>query len=203
LPFLLKVFFRGSAGYWETRYAKGGTSGKGSYKQYAQFKSQVINSFVADNAVTSVIEYGCGDGNQLTLCKYPKYLGFDVSPTAINRCKEIFRGDTTKSFKLTGEYANETAELTLSLDVIYHLVEDNVFENYLRRLFDSSEKFVIIYSSDCGENPLVQKPHVRHRKFTGWIEKNLPAWKLIKHIPNACESSGPLSVDFFIYRANI
>lgn len=43
-------------------------------------------------------------------------------------------------------YANETADLTLSLDVIYHLIEDNVFFTYMDRLFDSSTKFVIIYS---------------------------------------------------------
>ena len=129
--------FQGSERYWEHRYESGGHSGDGSYGRLAEFKAEILNAFVLRNGIASVIEYGCGDGNQLGLSRYPAYIGFDVSANAVSRCRERFSGDDTKTFKLMTEYGGETAELTLSLDVLYHLVEENVFLEYMNRLFDS------------------------------------------------------------------
>ena len=53
--------------YWENRYKNNGNSGAGSYGRLAEFKADVINNFIAENKITSVIEFGCGDGNQLSL----------------------------------------------------------------------------------------------------------------------------------------
>lgn len=195
--------FQGSDLYWKTRYDVGGNSGDGSYNQLAEFKAEVLNSFVFENGVASVIEYGCGDGNQLSLAQYPKYIGFDVSPKAVSMCLKKFSNDETKSFKLMEEYDGETAELTLSLDVIYHLVEDSVFADYMNRLFDSSERFVIIYSSDTDENPDGTAPHVRHRNFSKWIKDNKTEWNLSRHIPNKYPSNGDTKrgsfADLYIY----
>src|SRR5689334_9848740 len=119
--------FDGSRKYWEKRYEKGGTSGSGSYGHLADFKAEILNNFVQSNNVRSVIEFGCGDGNQLKLSNYPSYIGFDISDASINRCMTIFSGDRSKRFKLADKYENETAELALSLDVIFHLTEDNVY----------------------------------------------------------------------------
>lgn len=44
------------------------------------------------------------------------------------------------------------ADLSLSLDVIYHLVEDEVFETYINTLFKSARRYVIIYSSNSDDN---------------------------------------------------
>lgn len=63
-------------------------------------------------------------------------LGFEVSPEAVAQCQSIFAGDKNKSFRLMVEYANEAAHLTVSLDVIYHLIEDAIFSTYMGRLFD-------------------------------------------------------------------
>src|SRR5437899_4317923 len=57
-------------------------SGLGSYDKLAEFKAEVLNGFVKENTIKSVIEYGCGDGNQLKFAEYPSYLGFDVSVKA-------------------------------------------------------------------------------------------------------------------------
>src|ERR1700744_3995435 len=77
-----------SSSYWESRYASGGNSGVGSYAQFARFKADVLNTFVAEHKVQSVIEFGCGDGNQLKLAAYPKYLGLDVSETIVAKCRK-------------------------------------------------------------------------------------------------------------------
>lgn len=196
--------FHGSADYWEERYKAGGHSGAGSYHQLAEFKAQILNDFVKSNHINSVIEYGSGDGNQLKLADYPAYIGFDVSPSAIERCKTLFNGDPTRSFKLMSDYAGERAELTLSLDVIYHLVEDAVYDAYMQLLFDSAERFVIIYASNFEESAQDRViSHVRHRKFTNWVENARPKWKLKSHIPNAYPYSGDNDTgslaDFYIY----
>jgi hypothetical protein len=195
--------FHSSERYWINRYGAGGNSGEGSYADLAEFKAEVLNAFVSENAIASVIEYGCGDGNQLSLAQYPKYIGFDVSPKAISMCAERFSSDETKTIKNMRIYGGETSALTLSLDVIYHLVEDGVFVEYMHRLFDSSEKYVIIYSSDTDKNIAGAAPHVRHRRFTMWVTDNKTEWSLIKHIPNQYPFKGDTKsgslADFYIY----
>ena len=94
------LIFPGSQAYWEGRYAGGGTSGAGSYGALAEFKAELLNAFVKDKSVKSVIEFGCGDGHQLSLASYPKYIGLDVSKTAIELCTERFRDDSDKRFAL-------------------------------------------------------------------------------------------------------
>lgn len=187
--------------YWVDRYAAGRNSGSGSYNHLAEFKAEILNNFVDTQQVRSVIEYGCGDGNQLKLSNYPQYIGFDVSPGAISLCQQIFAGDPTKEFKLAKDYRDERAELTLSLDVLYHLIEDSVFESYLTRLFDSATKYVIIYSSDKDEQQSLS--HIKHRKFTQWVEQNRPQWQLLEHIPNRYPDNGNHEqtsfADFYIY----
>jgi len=92
--------FPGSAKYWEDRYGTHGNSGVDSYGKFAAFKAEVINTFVADRGVQSVIEFGCGDANQLMLARYPTYAGYDVSDTAVRQCCTMFAGDQTKTFDL-------------------------------------------------------------------------------------------------------
>ena len=72
--------------------------------------------------------------------------------------------------------------MAISLDVIYHLVEDIVYEQYMRRLFSSSRQYVCIYASNFDERTA---EHVKNRKFTDWIEINEgKRWKLLKVIQN-------------------
>jgi SAM-dependent methyltransferase len=198
--------FPGSKNFWEHRYATGGTSGPGSYNALADFKAEVINDFVATNGVGSVIEFGCGDGNQLSLAVYPQYLGFDVSRSAVSRCRERFAGDATKTFKHVDDYAGETALLTLSLDVIFHLVEHDVFTTYMQRLFNTSNKYVLIYSSNTeAEDHTVGGfyPHSRHRRFSDWVDRRMSGWKLKAHVPNRYPFKGHSLTgsfcDFYIY----
>src|SRR6185369_13409893 len=82
--------FGGSADYWERRYTEGGTSGAGSYHRLALFKAEVLNEFVARQGIRSVIEFGSGDGAQLELANYPRYVGVDVSKAAIETTRARF-----------------------------------------------------------------------------------------------------------------
>ena len=130
LIYFRQLIFPGSQNYWEQRYSLGGNSGEGSYGKSAEFKSEIVNKFVRENCIDLVTEYGCGDGNQLTYAKYPQYIGLDISQKAIKLSSKIFLEDSTKEFyvydpnQFETNQKNFSAELVLSLDVIYHLVED-------------------------------------------------------------------------------
>jgi SAM-dependent methyltransferase len=207
---LERAWFLGSQGYWESRYASGGKSGIGSYGKLAEFKADIVNSFVRDHSICSVIEFGCGGGNQLSLVSYPGYIGLDVSKTALKLCKDCFEHDETKRFVLYQPdifFNTHRGGLALSLDVIYHLVENRVFELYMAHLFSSAEKFVIICSSDTDVNHFNQAPHINHRNFSEWVKANRPEWRLLRRIPNkyplrADDQAGSFA-EFFVYEKYI
>jgi SAM-dependent methyltransferase len=199
-----------SKGYWENRYKKGGNSGSGSYGHLALFKANVINDFVKENKVDTIIEFGCGDGNQLKLAEYPKYIGLDVSATIIQKCIAEFRNDKKKSFFLySGDCFLDNLEifssdLSMSLDVLFHLVEQRIYEQYLLHVFSCAKKYVIIYSSNVNIPPQRPDSHEAHRVFTNDIERLVKGWSLAKIIKNEHPSksygdeTGSLA-DFYIY----
>ena len=191
-----------SSGYWERRYRRGGDSGAGSYNRLAAFKAQFLNEFVRINEVGSVIEFGTGDGAQLALAEYPAYLGIDVSHTVLELVRTKFSNINSYTFLHSSEVDSQTkAELSISLDVVYHLVENHVYERYMHQLFDASKEWVIIYASDR-EGWVA--PHVRHRKFSRWVEKNRPDFTLTAHVPNrypfdAADPDNTSFADFYVY----
>ncbi|MBA2241537.1 MAG: class I SAM-dependent methyltransferase [Chthoniobacterales bacterium] len=192
-----------SAEYWERRYGCGSHSGAGSYGRLAEFKAEVLNRFVLEHGIRDVIDFGCGDGAQLSLAKYPHYVGIDVSATAVDKCRARFQHDTSKRFYLPAELpAPRGFELALSLDVIFHLVEDDVFTHYMAGLFRASHRYVIVYSTNRNA---VLAEHVRDRQFTTWVEVQQPDWDLIQHIPSrypwdVMDRHNTSPAEFFIYK---
>lgn len=178
--------FPGTAAYWQARYQAGRTSGAGSYGRLSAFKAETLNAFVAGHDVRSVVELGCGDGGQLALADYPDYTGLDIAPAAVELCRQRFSADPRKRFlvydpRTFGPDKGPRAELALSLDVIYHLVEDALFETHMDHLFGLATRYVAIYSSNRDEPGA---PHVRHRRFTPWVARNRPDWTLLAVVPN-------------------
>ena len=182
-PAGLAVAAFSSAAYWEQRYRQGGHSGAGSYGRLAAFKADFLNAFIRDNAIASAIEFGCGDGNQLTLLEVADYAGIDVAAAAVQRCRDHFGHQPGRQFRHGDDLSGlDAAALALSLDVIYHLVEDAVFAGYLENLFAHAHRFVVIYASDIeSEWP---SPHVRHRRFTAHVAHHFPDWLLAAVVPN-------------------
>ena len=211
LIYFRQLIFPGSQNYWEKRYSLGGNSGEGSYGKSAEFKSEIVNKFVRENCIDLVTEYGCGDGNQLTYAEYPQYIGLDISNQAVKLSSKIFSEDSTKNFfvydpnQFETNQKNFSAELVLSLDVIYHLVEDDVYHKYLTNVFSSAKKFVVIYSTNEEVPGILHSRHVRHRRFTRDVEKWFPDWQLKDTIKNyQAKNKSKInepSIDFFIFQA--
>jgi SAM-dependent methyltransferase len=145
--------------YWESRYSKGGNSGNGSYGYLANYKSDVINEFIIYNKINSLLEFGCGDGNNLSLIKCKEIHGVDVSETALKLCKEKVKG----TFYQYDEFKPITVDLTLSMDVIYHLIEDEVYNDYMDKLTSNDSKHLIIYANNEDK---YFAPHMMSREFT-------------------------------------
>jgi SAM-dependent methyltransferase len=198
-----KVFDSGR--YWEERYRSGRNSGAGSYGRLAKFKAAFLNDFYKSQGIASHIDFGVGDGNQLSLLTPAFYTGVDVAPTVIERARERFAEFKNYRFLLASELEGvDRCDLSSSIDVIYHLIEDQVFEAYMRRLFLFARRFVIIYSSNIEGRP--GAVHVRHRRFTDFVEANLPEWRLVKHVPNRypydpARRNDRSCADFFVFAA--
>ncbi|MBW7941738.1 MAG: class I SAM-dependent methyltransferase [Candidatus Kuenenia stuttgartiensis] len=208
MKLLLRKLFRKkfiSKKYWETRYSQGGNSGDGSYGRLSQFKADVINGFLTENGINSAIELGCGDGNQLSMIKYNKYIGLDVSPSAIKLCADAFKNDNSKKFIVykTGNIQDiPCSDVSLSLDVLYHIVETDIYESYLKDLFALANKYVIIYATDYDE---YETDHVVHRKFTKFIRLAIPEWSLTKVIENPYKGKGEQEsmANFYFYSKHL
>lgn len=178
-------------GYWQWRYRAGGISGAGSRGELAQFKAEVVNQLIATNDVRTVIDLGCGDGVQSAMLQAPAgrsidYLGVDVSPEALALCVTRNRNITNKKFMQWDDFVaarfTGNADLTLSMDVIYHLTDDALFISYIDHLFTRSTRLVLVYSSDV--NARTNDIHVRHRQFSETVGRRHPEWRRVAIIPN-------------------
>jgi len=180
------VEFQSTQQYWEHRYESGGDSGEGSYGQLARYKADFINTFCEHSKPSSVIEFGCGDGNQASLLSISAYTGIDISKKCIDDCKKQLarRG---YQFMVLEDYLKDkepsSNDLVLSLDVIFHLIEDDVYRNYIDTMLAASAKYAIVYSSNFTHFDK-SLPHVRHREFVQDIVTWHPEWNLVQKFDN-------------------
>ena len=157
--------------YWENRYKSGRDSGAGSYGDEAEYKALIINTIIDEFEIKTIQEVGVGDGNNLQYYNIKEYyIGYDISQEAINICLQKFT-DNTKYFFTTDKHKlGFNADLCLCLDVLFHQVEDNLYEETLDLLFKTNAKFVLIYSYDSDDNTQMSA-HMKMRKVTDDIKK--------------------------------
>lgn len=159
--------------YWDERYKNDGNSGEGSYGEYSNYKSKVINEFIKDKNIKSLFDYGCGDCNQLLTLNLSEvnYCGSDISDIMIDKLSEKYKDHSNFKFIKYNEVTLQSkVELAISLDVIYHIVNDGVYNEYINNLKNASEKYLIVYSS----NQVIETyaEHIKHRVFLDDIIKN-------------------------------
>lgn len=189
-----------SVAYWEARYRGGGHSGAGSRGHLLTYKAGFINGFIAANRVASIIDFGCGDGALLSLLTVKTYTGLDVSTTTLASCARQFPEREFLPYYQVDNAA--TADLSLSIDVIYHLIEDTTFVQYIDNLFAHATRFVIVYASNT--DLAWPAAHVRHRRFTDMATARHPAWRLLAHCPNSspfdpARPDDTSFADFFVF----
>lgn len=167
--------------YWEERYRRGGFSGAGSRGEEAAQKVQLVNDVVEANGVQSLLDLGCGDGHVAAGISVARYTGYDPAPSALALAREQ-RPDG--HFMRTLPAGPMRFDMTLSMDVLFHLVDERTYAEYLEALFGYSD-LVLVYGTD---KELQGRSHVLHRVWTkdvppGWSMQEIPvrfkrAWLL-------------------------
>lgn len=169
-----------STKYWDDRH-KQGAQGAGSTGRHYEFKLEVVQRIVKKYKVSSVVDYGCGDGRQLKNLKVRDYLGLDISPTAIEKA-QAYAGKGRQYDVIPDDLNECRRDMAISLDVIAGL-PGGEFEEYMTNLFFMAQKYVLIYAPNRTSEGLKLSSHMHFRRFTDWIEANVKA-EQIEHIPN-------------------
>ena len=180
--------FINSQEYWEERYYYGGNSGRGSYGEEAKIKSDFLNDTVLNYNIENIVDIGCGDGNNLTYFNAINYYGIDLSKTIIKKNKIKFIDDKSKKFyffennqedilKDINQGINKVNTIILSFDVIFHLVEDETYNDHLNLINAIDASYCLVASSDMNISYNSQVPHVRHRNYSK--DMLLQGWDLI------------------------
>lgn len=121
---------------------------------------------------------GSFDSANAALYAIPNFTGVDLSFEMVSRCRAAFADKENWQFLTLDEFSriDSRFDLTMSLDVIYHLIEDDVFDRYMNMLFSRARRNVLIYSSNHDEQAPAR--HVTHREYGRWIAKHRPTWRL-------------------------
>ncbi len=164
-----------SQNYWRIRNRDLSASGSGSRGSLLDYKVEFINSLISRLAVTSLIDWGFGDGALASRIQVQDYLGIEISEDLVNRMLTSPATEINNhKYILSGQYTGNVRELALSIDVIYHLTEDSTYHSYMANLFSSSSKYVLIYSSGLYDTKdLPSAIHVRHRDLHRYHTANL------------------------------
>jgi len=183
--------------YWENRYTVGKNSGFGSYGENAEYKSNILNGVIREYKINSLIEFGCGDGNNLGLYKINNYIGFDIAKKAIDICINTYKNDESKTFIYYEPFLFKAsnafkADITISFEVLFHLVEDRMYKKYIHDLFISSKKYVLVFSTNFIQES--EAIHMKYREFTKDVPLN---FKLVKFIKTPSHLN--LLSDFYLF----
>ncbi|MGL5415415.1 MAG: class I SAM-dependent methyltransferase [Clostridium sp.] len=186
--------------YWESIYTSGGISGAGSYGEIAKYKSEIINTFSIEKNIQTVIEFGCGDGNQLGLMDYATYIGFDISKTAIDICKRKFSNDPSKIFyeynPLEFESQKYSSQLVVCIDVLYHIIDELDFIKTIKHIFECSDRFVIIHTKLTTKESQ-EIPSIKDRNIFKYLNE-IPDFK----ISNIIKKNNGIGADFIFLERN-
>lgn len=185
-----------TAAYWEDRYASGRSSGAGSEGAEGHYKAEFVSQFIADHGITPVTDWGCGDGQVLHQMNLhgADYTGYDVSKTALSKLRDEFPEHRFVSYPAVGPVL--PCELSLSLDVMFHLPDRNEYSQYVWDVFDAATRYVLVYSTDY--NAPFTGNHVRRRNFTEDVARWCPGWSLVSVA--APFRDAPDAAQFFVYR---
>lgn len=150
--------------YWNRRYAIGRTSGLGSQGEPVENKVRWLKGLPG---VTKIVEVGCGDfvfGARL-LEQYPaaSYLGLDISEVIVRRNNILNRTEDIEfQVQLSHELVPDS-DLLLCVDVLFHILDDQEYQNMLAKLKQSIWKYLAVSAYEYDNNRT--SGHVKIRKF--------------------------------------
>lgn len=189
--------------YWENRYRTGGNSGAGSTGDLLSWKAGIVNEIIKEAGVKSGLELGAGDGKFANLLSLESYFGYEISPSAVSLAnKNINKPNYKVSTKTPFHFRK--FDMTMSVDVIYHILHEREFNRHMTKLFYAAKRLVVIYSYPRQPSEKMSE-HITFNDFISWVQGQAPGWELLVHIPNKFifDEENPNRTsrsEFFIYR---
>jgi hypothetical protein len=181
---------------WKERYEKNPElgSGNGSKGELLNFKVNFLNSFIEQNNIKSVLDFGHGDLSVANKLLVDSYTGID-----------IFNGDNFNIKKLKikkcrfDAYEDESADLVICLDVLYHILEDEqtYMHHAIDKMIEKSNKYIIIYAHDSLIDNYYNS-HLFDSKWMQYIRKN----EDIVLIFTQSDCQPGCSAKFFVFKKN-
>ena len=172
--------------YWKNRHRRGRghweSVGRGSVGKLARYKAGLVNELVQEVDAVRIVDLGCGDGRQADRFHVPEYVGLEVSEHAVAEARKRLAKHPNRTAHVwePSDLLPETGCIALSMDVVFHLVDDELHDAYMRALFQAGTKAVAIYSTDYEGEP---QGHMRHRNVSRWVEENIQGWKRTQAVP--------------------
>ena len=188
--------------YWENRYKSGRDSGEGSYGKSAEYKASIINNYINKLDIKTIGDYGCGDGNQISLLSgFELYHGYDISNFIVDSNIVKFE-DKYNMFFYKNIIDLPECDLNMTLDVLYHICLISEYTTYLMNLFNKSKKYVLIYSTNRVEDFELtgDNDYAYHRRFKDWVEENILNFELVEKLDNPLYETN--TVNFYLYKRN-
>lgn len=165
--------------YWNRRYQRGSGSSFEPHEGVINFETGLINEFIKKHEIKSVLDMGCGDGSVFQrLRNLPIYHGMDISSIIIARMQQKYEKDDSRMFFEPHTMPDYYYDLVISIDTIYHLVNDHEYIDYLEKLEKKCKNYLIISSTNY--NAYYGGGYIRHRAFLKDI-KDL-GFKLLKKV---------------------
>lgn len=138
-----------SVEYFNKRSLDGLRGGWGSVGAWAELKVAMLQKVWP---FKSMLDIGCGDMVYLssfepfTSNKF-HYLGIDGSEDIIRKAEEKYSGHNFREAmisELVKINLNQKCEVIACYDVLFHIVEDNLCDDLIRWMFDSSARVIVM-----------------------------------------------------------
>ncbi len=138
--------------FWDDRYSSGMTSGDNGAGPLKDWQWEVLTKVAGE--IDDVIDVGCGDlrfwqdkDGMIRECK--KYTGIDISQFMIEKHSRIFkifdRPEWTFIHSPADVYIEGLhARIVVCLNMLYHILNEDVFNNILKNLSLYSDEWVFI-----------------------------------------------------------
>lgn len=113
----------------EEIYAKGYGSGVGSLPIHTRGYIRVLEQFLHDHRIKSVVDLGCGDWQFSRLISWDKvhYLGYDLVRSVIERNRAEFSTEGIEFHVFSGNFENlPPADLLIAKDVLQHWSNESI-----------------------------------------------------------------------------
>jgi len=185
--------------YWENRYNSGGNSGNGSYGEGLKNKALLLNNLINKYDLKSISDVGCGE---CTLLPYlqgiRKYYGYDISPTVLSKISKNNQDGFSKEFiLLTNNTKIVSSDLVLSLEVIFHQVNDDEYLDYMRKLVNSNGEYLLILTMNEGilKTNHIKNRHIKYRDISKFMDST--NYSLVEKFPFTERTS-----TYYLYKKN-